>query len=103
MLRRNWKLTFVVAGGLALMFGAGRSAVAEPPATAGAPAKPAKAAKADNKFIRLIRDGHGEPQAMETAIVCYVPAKEGDRPGLSVELIGAVHVGEKAYYEQLNK
>jgi hypothetical protein len=93
----------VVAGGLALLFGAARTVFAEPPAAGGA-GTTANRAKADSKkFLRLVRDRHDEPQAMETAIVHYVPAKEGDRPGLSVDLVGAVHVGEKPYYEQLNK
>jgi hypothetical protein len=39
--------------------------------------------------------------AMETAVVRYVPASgEGE---VTVDLIGAVHVGDKAYYEKLNK
>jgi hypothetical protein len=39
---------------------------------------------------------------METSIVRYVPA-DGTRDGLVVDLIGAVHVGDKRYYEKLNK
>jgi hypothetical protein len=93
----------VAVGGLALLFGAARAALAEQPA-AGNDGKPDKTAKSDSKkFIRLVRDARGEPQAMETAIVHFVPAKEGDQPGLSVDLVGAVHVGEKSYYERLNK
>ncbi len=67
------------------------------------PAKPAAEHKTEHKFVRITKDKQGEPAAMETAIVRYVPAKEGDRPGLSVDLVGAVHVGEKPYYEKLNK
>ena len=40
--------------------------------------------------------------ALETAIVTYVPA-DGENRGLTVDLIGATHVGEKSYYEQLNR
>jgi hypothetical protein len=53
------------------------------------------------KFIRVQRDGNKEPTAMETAIVRYVPA-QGDGK-LTVDLIGVVHVGERDYYEKLNK
>jgi hypothetical protein len=97
MLKQDRNLAMVVAGGLALVFGAARATMAEAPASA------AKPEKGDHKFIRLVRDSHNEPQAMETAIVRYVPAKEGDRPGLTVDLVGAVHVGEKPYYQRLNK
>jgi hypothetical protein len=88
--------------GLSLLASFSGLAAAEPPAQAVAVGKPGKA-DADHKFIRLVRNDHGDPQAMQTAIVHYVPAKEGDRPGLSVDLVGAVHVGEKPYYERLNK
>jgi hypothetical protein len=74
-----------------------------------APAKKdavAEAANADgkpaptSKFLRLSRDKQGELVSMDTAVVRYVP-KEGE--GLTVDLIGAVHFAEKAYYEALNK
>ncbi len=79
-------------------------ALAEPPAKTAADAKTPKSAvkKPDPKFVRLVLDKAGDPQAMETAVVHYVPAKEGDRPGLSVDLVAAVHVGEKSYYDKLN-
>ena len=69
-----------------------------------AAAQPAKAAKADEppKFLRLVRDDKGDVTAMQTAVVRYVP-KEAGREGLQVELVGAVHIGEKAYYDELNK
>jgi hypothetical protein len=88
-------------GGVVLIAVSVRLPAAEP-AAAPLAGKQGKA-DADHKFIRLVRDSHGDPQAMQTAIVHYVPAKEGDRPGLSVDLVGAVHVGEKPYYERLNK
>ncbi len=54
------------------------------------------------KFIRLQRDPDGEPLALETAIVRFV-SDDPSKAALAVDLIGAVHVGEKAYYEGLNK
>ncbi len=58
--------------------------------------------KAAKKFLRIVRDAAGEPQSMQTSIVSYKP-KDGDRKGLVVDLIGAVHVGDGAYYDKLNK
>jgi hypothetical protein len=48
-----------------------------------------------------VNNDAGEPQRMETSIVRFKSAKgEGD---VIVDLVSAVHVGDKAYYEQLNK
>jgi hypothetical protein len=54
------------------------------------------------RFLRLTRDAKQTPQALETAIVTYVPVDpaKGD---VTVELVGAVHIGDKTYYEALNK
>jgi hypothetical protein len=72
---------------------------AEPPAPAAADKKDEAAAESP-KFIRLRRDDSKKPVAMETAIVRYAAA---DRPGVAVDLVGAVHVGDRAYYDELNK
>lgn len=56
--------------------------------------------KAGPKFIRLRRDNKQRPMAMETAVVSYVGASH---PDVVVDLIGAVHVGDKNYYSELNK
>jgi len=67
-----------------------------------APADQAQAKPAQPQFIRVRRDDQGQPLAMETAVVRYVPAAEGAE-GIVVDLIGAVHVGDKSYYDELNK
>ena len=54
------------------------------------------------QFVRLRKDEGKEPVALETAITRYVPA-DGDPKGLHVDLVGAIHVGEKDYYEKLNE
>jgi hypothetical protein len=56
----------------------------------------------DQQFLRIVRDDAKVPQSLQTAIVSY--SKE-DQPGskTTVDLIGAVHVGEKEYYRQLNR
>lgn len=54
------------------------------------------------KYIRLLRDDQQRPIEMQTAVVRFV-APDEEREGLSVDLIAAVHIGEKSYYEALNE
>src|SRR5262249_11256748 len=69
--------------------------LAESPAVAEADAqKPAP-----SLFIRVQRDAKGQPVALQTAVVRYTSG-QGD---LVVDLISAVHVGDRAYYEKLNE
>jgi hypothetical protein len=63
--------------------------------------KPAVQKSASTQFIRLQRDDKKEPVALETAIVRYVPV--GGKGDLEVDLVGAVHIGDKEYYKKLNK
>jgi hypothetical protein len=60
----------------------------------------AGAAAEETKFIRLKRSNDNRPSAMETAVVRYQSSKQ---PGVEVDLVGAVHVGDKSYYDDLNK
>ena len=54
-----------------------------------------------NKFLRMQRSDAGEPLTLQTAITSYkLPSREGK---VQVDLVGAVHVGDKEYYEKLNK
>jgi len=62
----------------------------------------ATAEKTDRDWIRVTRDEHGRPSALQTAVVRYVPA-DGKNEGPTVDLIAAVHVGDRAYYAQLNR
>jgi arsenate reductase-like glutaredoxin family protein len=59
---------------------------------------------ADSKtaFLRLARDANDQPISMETAIVRY-KAQNADKQDVTIDLIGAVHIGEKSYYDNLNK
>lgn len=50
------------------------------------------------EFLRIRRDAEGNPVALQTSIVRYRNKKET----ILVDLIGAVHIGEKQYYKQLN-
>jgi hypothetical protein len=65
------------------------------PLAAQAPAKPEP-----SKFIRVVRDIRGQPAALETAVTRYVPA---DGKGVTVDLVGVVHVGDRTYYDKLDK
>jgi hypothetical protein len=58
-----------------------------------------KPATAKGQFIRLRKDAAGKPLALEAAIVRCA----AEKPGLTVDLISAVHIGERAYFEQLNR
>ncbi len=54
------------------------------------------------KYIRLLRDEKGRPLEMQTAVVRFTADDEAHK-NLSVDLVAAVHIGEKSYYEELNK
>lgn len=53
------------------------------------------------EFVRIAEDGQNRPTALQLAVVRYVAADV--RLGLSVDLVGAVHIGDVAYYAQLNE
>lgn len=67
-------------------------------------AAPAGATKLGSDWVRLARDDQGQIIGMQTAIVRYQPAitKPGQTPA-EVDLIGAVHIADAAYYAQLNE
>lgn len=54
-------------------------------------------------FIGLL-EKNGEPIALQTAIAAYRPQPKADKipADLQVDLVGVIHLGEKAYYEKLN-
>ena len=53
-------------------------------------------------FMRIRKDSKGRDVALETSITRYELTNEkGVR--ITVDLIGAVHIGEKEYFEKLNK
>jgi hypothetical protein len=55
-----------------------------------------------SRFVRVLRSDDGEPLGLQTSIVRYVPTDESN-PGVTVDLIGAVHVADRDYYEELNR
>ena len=62
---------------------------------------PADNARKD-RFLRLTRDAEEAPLALETAIV-RCQSRENSKRGLTVDLVSAVHVAEKSYYQLLNR
>ena len=97
---------FLVCAFLGVSIRAGEPAQGDAKAPAATPKKdaekqPAKE-KSTDRFMRVRRNDKGNPVAMETAVTAYVSANDS-KPGVSVDLIGAVHVGEKSYYDQLNQ
>ncbi len=99
---------------LILINALGIASVHAEPATKAKPALGSKPALG-TEWVRLTKDDNGDPQALEVAIVRYMPArlakqfagrvKEGQLPESRhyVDLIGAVHVGDRAYYDKLNR
>ncbi|MGH8196208.1 MAG: hypothetical protein ACREQ8_17700 [Woeseiaceae bacterium] len=58
------------------------------------------AAAAPTQFARIARDADGKPEALQLAIVTYEPGNGAS--DFSVDLISAVHIGDRAYYQGLN-
>jgi hypothetical protein len=64
--------------------------------------EPAATPDEPHKYVRIDRDDSDTPLTLQTAIVRFTPCDE-QQGDLTVDLVGAVHVGEKDYYEALNK
>jgi len=61
---------------------------------------PAATAFGDARFARVDTDADGHPRALQLGISSYVsPGKDG----VSVDLVGAIHIGDKSYYAELNE
>ncbi len=52
------------------------------------------------EFVRIAEDEQERPLALQLAIASYVP-RAGDR-GVQVDLVSAIHIGDKEYYDDLN-
>jgi hypothetical protein len=52
-------------------------------------------------FARVATDDEGQPRALQMAIARYADPQEAR--GLRVDLIGAVHIGDRGYYAELNE
>jgi hypothetical protein len=105
-----------LALGVAVLSWLASIAVAQAPvrvAVEGSLAAPAPAdIKLGDDWVRLQFDDKGrEPLEMQTAIIRYRPAaakngpanRNGQKTDATVDLVAAVHVGDDAYYRELNR
>ncbi len=77
-------------------------AVAESSPTVTDPALKQAQAETSWNSLRLLRDEDRQPKALQVSIVRYEP--RGDRhSGVSVDLVSAIHVADRAYYADLNR
>lgn len=86
-----------LAGGLLPMICVASLVLADEPATKSRDQAQGPAAE----YLRVVKSDAGEPQRLETAIVRFQSAP--DKSDVVVDLVSAVHVGDKAYYDALNK
>ena len=84
-----------------------QTAVADPPQAkeVDKDAKEAKqdSAKKESRYLRVHKSDEGKPQALQTSIVRYRGKKGSEHAGKIVDLVGVVHIGQREYYDDLNK
>jgi hypothetical protein len=66
-------------------------------------AESAAAKKTSELYLRIKKTDAGKLAALQTAIVRYRGAKGSKYEGKIVDLIGVVHIGQREYYDDLNK
>lgn len=57
-------------------------------------------ANSQTEFLRMTRTESNKPKTLDTSVTTYRSTSAG---GVTVDLIGAVHIGERQYYEELNR
>jgi len=74
----------------------------ETKATQGASVPSARKSRVSSQteFLRMTKTESKEPKTLDTSVTTYRSTAAG---GISVDLIGAVHIGEREYYEELNR
>ena len=65
-------------------------------------AKAGEKKEAKYQFLRILKAEDGTPTALQTGITRYT-IEEGEYKGVQIDLVGAVHVGHRAYYQALNE
>jgi hypothetical protein len=56
-------------------------------------------ADSQTQFVRIDLDEDAQPRALQMSVVTYAPT---DDRILSVDLLSAIHIGDAAYYQELN-
>jgi hypothetical protein len=64
------------------------------------PSAKKNSAKPPTEFLRMTKTESNKPKTLDTAVTTYRSQSAG---GVTVDLIGAVHIGEREYYEELNR
>lgn len=59
-------------------------------------------AKEAEQFLRVVRNDRGIPTSMETSVASFTNGKSGDDE-VTVDLISAIHIADRDYYEKLNE
>ncbi len=57
---------------------------------------------AEQTFVRTVKGDNKQVVSLQTAVVTY-KATKGPYAGAEVDLIGAIHIADKAYYKTLNE
>jgi hypothetical protein len=65
-------------------------------------AKPATGEPAEMSYMRVRRGANKAAEALETSILRFERAEPG-KPAVLVDLVGVIHIGEREYYDELNK
>ena len=77
-------------------------------AAVGRAAPPVVEAEEEVGFLRVSRDEQGRPVSLDTSVVEYVETdaealRSGRREPVQVDLVAAVHLGGRAYYDALDR
>ena len=106
---RKFHTGAIAAASLLAWFATGMPVrAAEPRAGRAVAPVDARQAEQEHGFLRITRDAARRPIALETSIVTYVEtpqaaAAAGRREPLEVDLVGAVHLGSRQYYDTLDR
>lgn len=98
-------LTLLVTSGVSSVQ-AEELATKPPAAQAGSSAQAASSdanQPAAEVFLRITRTDANRPQSLDTAIVGFEGKPGSEYEGRRVDLVGVIHIGDKAYYQQIDK
>lgn len=59
--------------------------------------------KASDFFRVQMSESPKQPLTLDTAVVTFTSVPSATKPQVTVDLIAAIHIGDKAYYEELNR
>ncbi len=99
---QNWKRFSVAVAWCISSAYAAHSALAQEQAAVKVPEVSTQSTQAKVEVPQFLRyvESSGRPKALEVAVVHY---ESPSVAGAEVDLVGAVHIGEKSYYDQLNQ